>query len=266
MGATGIEWTRGPNGEQGYSFNPWIGCTRVSPACDNCYAAGAAVKLGVQWDGPPRSVSDASWEAPIALNRKAEREGCRFRLFTGSMCDVLDKNASQPDRDRLWTTVEKTPLLDWMILTKRPQLARRYMPPQWFTGRVRGDGGAGWPPNAWFGFTAENGTEFNRRWAFAKNVPAPLIFVSAEPLLEAYELPPDASQIGLFITGGESGKLADIRPTPPGAFRSMQRQCAHLNIPFFMKQLDQIRYRADYKKFERFPAELQVREQPRIRA
>jgi protein gp37 len=43
---------RGPNGEQGYTFNPWIGCTRVSPACDHCYAAGAKNKLGVKWDAP----------------------------------------------------------------------------------------------------------------------------------------------------------------------------------------------------------------------
>jgi protein gp37 len=256
MGATGIEWTRGPNGEQGYTFNPWIGCTRVSPACDHCYAAGAAIKLGVEWDAQPRSVSESSWQAPLALNRKAAREGVRFRVFTGSMCDVLDKNASTPDRHRLWSTIEATPNLDWMILTKRPQLAGRYMPKPWWRGE--------WPRNAWFGFTAENQKEFDRRWSWAREVPAPLIFVSAEPLLEAYTLPDDAAKIGLFIVGGESGRLADCRPTPDGAFDFMRFQCIRLGIPFFMKQLDQINHRGFYKKFDRFPMRLQVREQPRI--
>ena len=39
---TKIEWCD-------HTFNPWIGCTKVSPACDNCYAAcpeTAIVKLG----------------------------------------------------------------------------------------------------------------------------------------------------------------------------------------------------------------------------
>jgi protein gp37 len=256
MGATGIEWTRGPNGEQGYTFNPWIGCTRVSPACDHCYAAGAAVKLGVKWDAPPRSVSESSWQAPRALNRRAKREGKRFRVFAGSMCDVLDKNASPFDRARLWSTIEATPLLDWMILTKRPGLAGRHMPRHWFNGE--------WPRNAWFGFTAENQHFFNIRWIQAQEVRAPLIFVSAEPLLEEIILPSSAARIGLFIAGGESGTIANCRETPEGAFLSMRRQCEMLGIPYFQKQLDQVRFRRDYKKFDRFPIALQVREQPRI--
>lgn len=122
------------------------------------------------------------------------------------------------------------------------------------------------PRNAWFGFTAENATEFYRRWEHVRDLPAPLLFVSAEPLLQAYALPHDAAKIGLFIVGGESGALADCRPTPDGAFEVMRRHCQALGIPFFMKQLDQITYRGAYKKFDKFPIELQVRDQPRLAA
>jgi protein gp37 len=189
------------------------------------------------------------------------------------MCDPLDKMAPHPLRDRFWGLIEATPHLDWMILTKRPQLAQRYMPKRWLD--------VGWPQNAWFGFTAENQVEFDRRWPPASNVPAPLIFVSAEPLLEEYNLPADAARIGLFIAGGESGTIANCRRTPDDAFENMMWQCSALGIPFFMKQLDQVSYRGSvivgerdgkpvrkpaYKHFPSFPVVLQVRDQPRIAA
>jgi protein gp37 len=273
MGATGIEWTQGPNGEQGYSFSPWWGCTRVSPACDHCYAAGAAIKNGIVWDGPVTPVGEAAWDAMRALDRRARRLGCRFRVFTGSMCDVLDKNGIPVVRDRLWRLIEETPNLDWMILTKRPQLARRFMPIEWFTGN--------WPMNAWFGFTAENQTEWNRRWPYVDgDIPSPCIFVSAEPLLEGYHLPDNAARLGLFIVGGESGVIANCRPTPDRAFEWMAQQCGDLRIPFFMKQLDQVNHRGSfvvgdrpdgslirkpaYKHFPSFPPALRLRQQPRL--
>jgi protein gp37 len=280
MGATGIEWTRGPNGEPGFTFNPWIGCTKVSAACDNCYAEVCALKMGVTWGphGVRKPVSESAWAAVEALNRRAARLGCRFRVFCASMADVLDNHPSIPQsvRDRLYALIEATPHLDWMLLTKRPQNAKKLLPYSWF---MRG----GWPKNAWFGFTAEDGVEFRRRWAHAKQVPAPVLFVSAEPLFESYELPGDARQIGLFIVGGESGKISNCRPTPQGAFEHMRMQCSAMGIPFFMKQLDQVSYRGlciqgwlpgepqtrrkpRYKHFDSFPDSLRVRDQPRISA
>lgn len=262
MGATGIEWTQGPNGEQGYSFNPWIGCTKVSPACDGCYAEVSAIKLKVEWGSHAdrRPVSDATWDAPKAWDRRARRLGCRFRVFCASMADVFDNHRSIRSEWRAWLyeLIESTPNLDWMLLTKRPQNAVGLLPARWTEGH--------WPRNAWFGFTAENQVEFSRRWNRAKHIPAPLFFVSAEPLLEAYNLPSDASRIGLFIAGGESGTLAKCRDTPIHVFTSMRQQCQDLGIPFFMKQLAQVSARSNYKKFEAFPPQLQVREQPRIRA
>lgn len=256
MGKTGIEWTRGPNGEQGYTFSPWIGCTRVSPACDHCYAADVAVKMGVIWDSPPRPVAESTWAGPLAWNRKAESEGVRFRVFSASMADILDKRAFHGDRDRLWKLMEATPNLDWLPLTKRPQLARRYMPPHWFEA-------GGWPPNVWFGFTGENQDEFDRRAPFVRDIPAPVRFVSVEPMVGPLILPPDIREwLDWVICGGESGRLADIRDTPDEWMGDLQQQCADLHIPFFQKQLPQIRYRGIYKKFELWPGHYQVRQQP----
>jgi protein gp37 len=279
MGATGIEWTRGPNGEQGYTFNPWIGCTRVSPACDHCYAADLAPRYGVVWDGPPKVVSEASWAAMLTLNRKAARLGVRYRVFVASMADVLDKNAFHEWRDRLWKLIETTPHLDWLILTKRPQLARRYMPKHWFTGS--------WPKNAWFGITGENQAEFDRRWLWACDIPAPVLFVSVEPMLSAIDIlwtfhpievgqrifamgriPPKLSKIrrpDWIIAGGESGTLANCRDTPVEHFRSLNMQCQTGGVAFFMKQMPQISFRKTYKKFDQFPDGLRIREQPKIR-
>lgn len=263
MGATGIEWTRGPNGEQGYTFNPWIGCTKVSGACDHCYAEKAAVKLKVDW-GPHakrRGVSDGTWAAPLGWDRQAAAAGERRRVFCASMADVLDNHSSieQAWRDRLFALIAATPNLDWMLLTKRPQNARKFLPYTWF---VKG----GWPPNVWFGFTAERQHEFNQRWIHAQQVPAPIIFVSGEPLLEEIILPSSAAAIALFIGGGESGTLIELRDTPIDIFRSMLAQCRALGIPYFQKQLAQLSARAAYKKPALWPEDLRVREHPRMAA
>jgi protein gp37 len=261
MGATGIEWTRGPNGEPGFTFNPWIGCTAVSDACANCYAETASKKFEVIWGphGERRGISESTWAAPLAWNRRAEREGRRFRVFVASMADVLDNHRSiDPTwRERLYALIAATSHLDWLMLTKRPENAPKFLPYTWF---VKGR----WPANVWFGFTAENQEEFDRRYPHAKRMPAPVRFISGEPYLGRILLPADAARfIHLMIGGGESGRLEDCRDTPLDLFRDLRDQCRRLGIPYFQKQLAQISARASFKRFEAFPPDLQVREQPR---
>ncbi|WP_197282885.1 DUF5131 family protein [Novosphingobium sp. ST904] len=86
-----IEWTH-------HTFNPWIGCTKVGPGCDNCYASDlATVRLGVKW-GPGeerRHTAASTWKQPRVWNRKAEAVGTRFRVFCASLADVFD-NEAQP--------------------------------------------------------------------------------------------------------------------------------------------------------------------------
>lgn len=266
MGATGIEWTIGPNGEPGFTFNPWIGCTKILgaaaelSACLNCYAESASVKFGSPW-GPHAdryAISESTWLAPFIWDRRAAREGRRFRVFSGSMCDILDNHRSiRPAwRQRHFETVEATPNLDWLFLTKRPENARKMLPYTWF---IRGQ----WPRNVWFGVTGENQPRFDHVTAHLRRIPAPVRFVSVEPQLSRILLPLDAADwLDWVINGGESGALEKIRDTPDEDMIDLRRQCEALGIAYFGKQLAQIRHRRDYKKFDLFPAALRVREHP----
>lgn len=275
MGATGIEWTIGPNGEPGFTFNPWIGCTKILgsdpslSACLNCYAETAAIKLETEW-GPHairRGISDGTWRGPLAWDRRAAREGRRFRVFVASMADVLDNHKSiDPEwRARLYNLIALTPNLDWLMLTKRPENARKFLPYTWFMR-------LGWPSNVWFGFTAETQATFDQRARVVRTIPAPVRFVSMEPLLGSIELPDDAVDwLDWVICGGESGPLSKIRDTPLEDFEHMAFQCLMLRsgdrigIPFFMKQMPQLSFRGAYKKFDLFPTTVRVREHPMVR-
>lgn len=182
MGAdTRIEWAD-------HTFNPWIGCTKVSPACDHCYAETlATARLGVAW-GPHaerRRTKPSTWNLPLRWNRQAEREGRRFRVFCASLADVFDNAVPAHWRGDLWQIIHETPHLDWLLLTKRPQNIAARLPdagrhgvPAW---------GAGWP-NVWLGTTVENQAEADRRIPHLLSVQAAKRFLSMEPLLGPVDL------------------------------------------------------------------------------
>ena len=117
-----IEWT-------GHTFNPWWGCTKVSPACDHCYAEAWAKRTGFDvWgaDAPRRRLGDDYWNQPLRWDQDAAQSGRRARVFCASMADVFEWDRALDNlRERLWTLIESTPNLDWLLLTKRPHLARR---------------------------------------------------------------------------------------------------------------------------------------------
>lgn len=236
MGAdTKIEWAD-------HTFNPWMGCTKVSPACDHCYAevSTPARALGVAWGANEerRRTSEATWRQPLAWNRKAAREGRRFRVFCASLADVFENQVPASWRVDLWTLIHDTPHLDWLLLTKRPQNIQRMLPPF---------GKPAWPwPNVWLGMTVENQAEADRRIPHLLAVPAVRRFLSCEPLLGPVDLRqwwrndvPGGSYMhgnGLhwIIAGGESGPKA--RASHPDWFRSLRDQCEAAGVPFFFKQ------------------------------
>jgi protein gp37 len=243
MGAnTGIAWTD-------YTFNPWIGCSRVSPACAHCYAATLAntrMKLDV-WDGKerkPRHITAAStWKQPLAWNRKAEREGRRYRVFCASMADVFENRADLDDtRARLWQLIEETPSLDWLLLTKRPENATGLTPNRW------NHYDKGFPANVWIGTSVENQHWADIRIPRLLDVPAKVRFLSCEPLLGPVKLtfgrfvPSGPYSFGGHISrsihwvicGGESGK--GYRQMNLDWVRSLRDQCQEASIPFFYKQ------------------------------
>src|ERR1700722_20569696 len=121
-----IEWTD-------HTFNPWIGCTKVSPACDNRYAEIWAKRSGlVEWGGPRRRTSAATWREPIKLHA-AVPEGQRERVFCASLADVFDNEVPQTWRDDLFTLIAATPRFDWLLLTKRIGNVKSMVP--WYSYR-----------------------------------------------------------------------------------------------------------------------------------
>lgn len=216
---SGIEWTH-------HTFNPWIGCTKVSAACDHCYAEAWDNRFnGERWGPKATRTRTKTWGNPIRWNRKAEAEGIRYRVFCASLADVFDNHKSiLPEwRADLWKLIRTTPHLDWLMLTKRPQNIAKMLPDDW------GDGYA----NVWLGATVESQKEADRLDALTR-VPAVVRFLSMEPLLGPVGLSRHIDKLQWVITGGENGK--DYRPVDPDWFRGIRDQCNAASVPFLFKQ------------------------------
>lgn len=221
-----IEWTH-------HTFNPWWGCTKISPACDNCYAATWARRFKrAEWgpDAARVSASEERWKEPLKWNRDAAARGTRARVFCLSMGDVFEMRSElDPLRGRLWKLIEETPSLDWQLLTKRPGNVLGMVP--WTTV---------WPANVWLGATVEDQKWAARRLPLLVEIPSAVRFVSCEPLLEAIDLTEWLTRVGTrrgidwVIAGGESGVGA--RPTGVSAVASLRDQCREAGVPFFFKQ------------------------------
>lgn len=235
-----------------HTFNPWVGCTKISPACDHCYAESWAKRTGQPhlWTGERRRTSAANWKQPLAWNRAAEKAGVRNRVFCASLADVFDNQVPQQWRDDLWWLIAHTPHLDWLLLTKRPQNIKAMLP--------QFDEGPAWPwPNVWLGTTVENRVQAEFRIQELLAVPAAKRFLSCEPLLGPVDLhhiqqstgwisPLDGirhigpsvfhgdDRIHWVICGGESGPGA--RPMHPVWALKIRDQCQAHGVPFFFKQ------------------------------
>lgn len=233
------------------TFNCWIGCTKVSPACDNCYAENLSNRwMGVKW-GPGeerRRTSVANWRKPLAWNRKAAASGTKPKVFCASLADVFDTEVPEAWRDDLFDLIDQTPSLDWLLLTKRPQVARKIMPT---TPR----------PNVWLGTTVENQLMAQVRIPTLLATPAKIRFLSVEPMLGPVDLTAidGYEKLSWVIVGGESGHGARSMPLEP--VLRLKEQCQSAGIAFFMKQLSQADTKA-YGEFETFPAAVQVRDFP----
>ncbi|HEX7055425.1 MAG TPA: phage Gp37/Gp68 family protein [Burkholderiales bacterium] len=223
-----IEWTH-------HTFNPWWGCTKVSPGCKHCYAETWARRIGQTLWGPRaprRQLSDAYWQQPLSWNAEAQRIGKRRRVFCASMADVFeDRRDLDANRERLWRLIADTPNLDWLLLTKRPHKVRELAPY-----------GDDWPNNVWLGATAENQKWLDRRMAELSELKAKILFLSCEPLLGPLDFANWIAEaqsgrrrlVHWVIAGGESGHHA--RAPNPQWFRSIRDQCVAAGIKFHFKQ------------------------------
>ena len=228
-----------------HTFNPWWGCTRVSPGCEHCYAETFSKRVGLQVWGTQanrRFFSDKHWRDPVKWNAAAEKAGKRARVFCASMADVFEDGLAREPREdglgdrtldteraRLFELIEATPWLDWLLLTKRPHNVRRMVPQRWLT--------AGFPPNVWIGATAEDQKRYEERLPVLAQIPARVRFLSIEPQLEHVSLRWHLRRGGIswVICGGESGPKA--RPFNIEWARSLLRECRVAGVPFFMKQV-----------------------------
>jgi protein gp37 len=280
---TKIEWCA-------HTFNPWWGCTRVSPGCEHCYAEDFATRFGVKWGlkEQRRRFGAKHWGGPLKWNARAARAmlveaGRRPGVFCGSMCDVFeDRRDLDAERERLWALIEATDQLDWLLLTKRPQNMLRLAPPRW-AGR--------WPRNVWAGCTVEDQQRADERVPELLRVPAVVRFLSCEPLLGRVDLWPwmcrrdtdgdgncathrsGCPRIDWVIAGGESGRHARVSEVEH--MRFLLEQCRAGGVAYFGKQvgsqpqLGGVRLRIFDGKggaLTDLPEDLRVREFPRVPA
>jgi len=233
-----ISWTD-------HTFNPWLGCTRVSDGCKNCYAETLMDKRfgKVQWgpQGTRQRTSGANWKKPLAWDREAKKEGRRYRVFCASLADVFEDRAELEGwRADLLRLIEQTPNLDWLLLTKRPENVNRMI--ERATGLSDSEMWLYANPHVAVGTSVENQQAADERIPHLLEVPATVRFLSMEPLLGPVTLnlpfysgslwPGDG--IGWVIVGGESGPSA--RPMHPRWVRSIRNECVAAGVPFHFKQ------------------------------
>lgn len=256
---TKIEWAD-------HTFNPWIGCTKVGPGCDHCYAEADFDKRRhvVTWGaGQPRKrTAPSTWAQPLRWNAEAERLGVRYRVFCASLADVFDNEVPQLWRQNLMSMIARTPNLDWLLLTKRiGNAARMLSEDSMHDGLLLTTNDAYRPPeNLWIGATVVNQEEADRDIPKLLTVPAAKRFLSMEPLLGPVSLDcfpvygeDEKPLLHWVIVGGESGPNA--RPMHPDWARSLRDQCQAAGVPFLFKQwgefdlsYDRDRDDPDYRK------------------
>ncbi len=247
---TKIQWTDS-------TFNPWRGCTKISPGCAHCYAERGSKRnpavLGVWGNNGTRVLaSETQWKEVLKWEREASKRGRPIRVFCASLADVFEDWQGQltnaqghpiwllprflgEDREpfrleharkQLWKLVRQTPHLIWQILTKRPDNVRSMMP-------------EGTWPNVWLGVSVEN-QEYTWRMdclqdACDNHLSVPVKFVSAEPLLGPILFGGALPAFRWVIVGGESGGKA--RECDLAWARSIRDQCRDAKVACFVKQL-----------------------------
>jgi protein gp37 len=211
MRTTKIEWTES-------TWNPSVGCSKVSAGCQNCYAEVMARRL--------HAMGVAGYEDGFKFKFLPERLCLPTttmkptKFFVNSMSDLFHENMLFENIDMIFKVIKDTPQHCYQILTKRAEKARKY-----FEKRQV-------PPNVWLGVTVEHENTKNRI-DILRSIGASVRFISMEPLIgDVGKL--DLTEIHWVIVGGESGVCA--RPMNPMWATAIQKQCAEQNVDFFFKQ------------------------------
>jgi protein gp37 len=225
---TAIAWTD-------FTFNPWMGCHKVSQGCTHCYAETLTKgRMGKPdlWGltGTRQRTSPSYWRRPLRWNADAELAGTPKLVFCASLADVFEDHGT-PDapgpnqwRADLWPLIRETRWLDWQLLTKRPENFSRMLPDDWSVENY---------PNVWLGTSIED-QRVDERAVYLTSVPAVVHFVSYEPAIGPLDLVWTLPDIEWVIVGGESGP--GYRKMNLDWARDMQRQVRDAGQAFFFKQ------------------------------
>jgi protein gp37 len=251
-----------------HTFNPWRGCTKVSAGCANCYAEVQSRRnpavLGEWGKGGARAVAAESyWRQPFAWDRAAEKSGKPTLVFCASLADVFEGRDTMPEsswvaveaaRARLFSVIDRTPNLRWLLLTKRPENIKKMWPAVGFPDAgVPGILGRLHLSNVWLGTSVENQAVAHRIDELLKCCGlSPVLWLSVEPLLGPLNLEPylqystfhehcgmgfgarERQGIDWVVVGGES--QAGARPMHPDWARNLRDQCVAASVPFHFKQ------------------------------
>jgi len=280
MNHTGIEWTT-------YTWNPVTGCSPISAGCDHCYARRMAYRLrgrcGYPSDDPFRiTFHPDRLDEPLKLKKPS-------LIFVCSMGDLFHRLVEHEWRLRVFEAMANASHHHYLILTKRPRLARVFFqtcedwdPTEW--------------PNVWLGVTAENQATADKRIPQLFDIPAAGHFISVEPMLgpidmaryldicgrcptcQHWELEANYDVLGAdpghvfcntchaevepdwrdgldwVICGGETGPGA--RPMDSGWARDLRDQCRAADVPFFFKRMGNKRETPDDLKVREMPSEI----------
>lgn len=210
---TSIEWT-----EQ--TWNPAVGCSKVSPGCAHCYAEVMARRLkamGVRGYEHGFRLTLLPFRLDEPLNRKRPTV-----YFVNSMSDLFHEEIPDDYIRQVFEVIRRAPQHTFQVLTKRAERMAAFF----------ADYGEA-PVNAWLGTTVEDRRHGVPRLDWLRRVPARIRFVSAEPLLENLGTL-DLTGIHWVIVGGESGPKA--RPMKPEWVLNIKHQCDEQHAAFFFKQ------------------------------
>ncbi|NLE03636.1 MAG: phage Gp37/Gp68 family protein [Crenarchaeota archaeon] len=211
MRTTKIEWTE-------KTWNPITGCTKISDGCLNCYAAVMSRRLKAMGQKKYKN------EFKLTLHENVLREPYKWKkphtIFVCSMSDLFHDKVPFEFIDKVFKTIEQTPHHQYQLLTKRAERMHLY-----FQSRPI-------PKNVWLGVTVEN-KKSKERIDFLRPLPASVLFLSCEPLLEDLEKL-DLTNIDWVIVGGESGSNA--RPMKESWVLSIKEQSEAQDTTFFFKQ------------------------------
>lgn len=229
--ASHIEWTE-------TTWNPVLGCTKVSAGCKHCYAERMAKRLSGIARAAEKSGRNAGraahyaqvvnkngrWNNRVFLDDKAVEQPLSWRrpriIFVNSMSDLFHPDVPLSFIQRVFRVMNACPHHTFQVLTKRPEIAAEYSP------------SLNWTPNIWMGTSVENNLVRHRIHEL-REVEAHIRFLSLEPLIGPIPNLP-LKDIHWVIVGGESGPNA--RPMAPAWVRRIRNRCRNQGIHFFFKQ------------------------------